>query len=121
MKNIKKIISVVMACLILAGVFATSSFAAGYIGKDKAKEIALNHAGVTADKVSFMKCEFDRDDGIAVYDVEFYFDRCEYNYEINAKNGKILKVEKDRDFDFSDVFFVHWFDAIVSFIKNLFK
>ena len=32
MKNIKKIISVVMACLILAGVFATSSFAAGYIG-----------------------------------------------------------------------------------------
>ena len=55
MKNIKKIISVVMACLILAGVFATSSFAAGYIGKDKAKEIALNHAGVTADKVSFMK------------------------------------------------------------------
>lgn len=57
MKNIKKIISVVMACLILAGVFATSSFAAGYIGKDKAKEIALNHAGVTADKVSFMKCE----------------------------------------------------------------
>ena len=199
MKNIKKIISVVMACLILAGVFATSSFAACYIGKDKAKEIALNHAGVTADKVSFMKCEFDRDDGIAVYNVEFYFDRCEYNYEINAKNGKILKVEKDtfgvdiptpdkeyitkaeakaiafehagvkeadakkvrvefdfddgvaeysvefhadkfdydyeidavsgkilkvekdRDFDFSDVFFVHWFDAIVSFLKNLFK
>ena len=188
-----------MACLILAGVFATSSFAAGYIGKDKAKEIALNHAGVTADKVSFMKCEFDRDDGIAVYDVEFYFDRCEYDYEINAKNGKILKVEKDtfgvdiptpdkeyitkaeakaiafehagvkeadakkvrvefdfddgvaeysvefhadkfdydyeidavsgkilkvekdRDFDFSDVFFVHWFDSIVSFLKNLFK
>ena len=89
MKNIMKIISVVMACLILAGVFATSSFAAGYIGKDKAKEIALNHAGVTADKVSFMKCEFDRDDGIAVYDVEFYFDRCEYDYEINAKNSRL--------------------------------
>ena len=44
-----------------------------------------------------------------------------YDYEIDAVSGKILKVEKDRDFDFSDVFFVHWFDSIVSFLKNLFK
>ena len=62
---------------------------------DKAKEIALNHAGLAANQVSFVKAEKDMDDGIVKYDIEFYYNNREYNYEINANNGSIMSYEQD--------------------------
>jgi uncharacterized membrane protein YkoI len=65
------------------------------ISIDKAKEIALNHAGLAANQVSFIKAEKDMDDGIVKYDIEFYYNNREYNYEINANNGNIMSYEQD--------------------------
>ena len=65
------------------------------IGKDKAKSIALKHAGFSADEVSGLKAEYDKDDGIPVYEVEFYKDRLEYSYEIHGETGEILSWEID--------------------------
>lgn len=65
------------------------------ISIDKAKEIALNHAGLSANQVSFIKAEKDMDDGIVKYDIEFYYNNREYNYEINANNGSIMSYEQD--------------------------
>ena len=65
------------------------------ISVDKAKEIALNHAGLAANQVSFVKAEKDMDDGIVKYDIEFYYNNREYNYEINANNGNIISYEQD--------------------------
>ena len=65
------------------------------ISIDKAKEIALNHAGLTGSQVSFIKAEKDMDDGIEKYDIEFYYNNREYNYEINANNGSIMSYEQD--------------------------
>ena len=65
------------------------------ISVDKAKEIALNHAGLAANQVSFVKAEKDMDDGIEKYDIEFYYNNREYNYEINANNGSIMSYEQD--------------------------
>ena len=67
------------------------------IGAEKAKEIALNHAGLKAGEVTRMKVEKDRDYGILKYEVEFEKGRMEYDYEINAETGKILKAEKEYD------------------------
>ncbi len=67
------------------------------IGREEAKKIALKHAGLKESEVSRLKVERDRDDGIVKYDVEFEMGRMEYDYEINAETGKILKVEKDWD------------------------
>ena len=69
-----------------------------YIGEDKAKNIALNHAGV--DNPNMLHIEFDLDDGIMVYDVEFYSDNIEYDYEINAVTGVII--EYNKSFENSD-------------------
>ena len=66
-----------------------------YIGDDSAKSIALNHAGFSASDVTRLKSEFDIEDGQAVYEVEFYKDGREYDYEINASDGTILKYEAD--------------------------
>lgn len=65
------------------------------IGVEKAKEIALSHAGHSIDKVSFVKAEIDYEDGIKVYDIDFYSGNVEYDYEINAETGSILSVDWD--------------------------
>lgn len=68
------------------------------ITADKAKEIALNHAGLTADQVTFVRSELDRDDGRLMYDVEFYTsDYKEYDYEIDASTGEILSYDYDAE------------------------
>lgn len=69
--------------------------AGDYIGKARAKEIALDHAGLTYSDVAFVRVELDRDDGQARYEVEFYAGKKEYDYEINAVTGKILDVDFD--------------------------
>lgn len=95
MKAMKKILSVILVCVMCLGIGATAALGATYIGNDKAIEAALSHAGATADQAKFITCEFDYDNGLAVYDVEFYFNKFEYSYEINAKTGAVVKVEKD--------------------------
>ena len=60
---------------------------------DKAKEIALNHAGKTASQVQFVKAYQNWDDGIQKYDIEFTFVSNnithKYDYEISM-TGKII-------------------------------
>lgn len=67
------------------------------IGLEKAKEIALDHAGLKKSEVTRLNAEKDFDDGIVKYDVEFEKGRVEYDYEIHGETGKILKAEKDHD------------------------
>lgn len=69
------------------------------IGEDKAKAIAMEHAGVTEDKITFVKSGLDRDDGRRVYDVEFYTsDYTEYDYDIDAYSGEILSFDHDAEY-----------------------
>ena len=71
--------------------------ARGFIGVDRAKSIALGHAGVSASSVSFSKAKLDDDDGRAVYEIEFYVGNTEYDYEIDAHSGAILEASADND------------------------
>ncbi len=71
--------------------------AASIITAAKAKSIALNHAGLSASEVTFIKVERDRDNGVQVYEVEFCKGNYEYDYEINAETGKIIEWDKEYD------------------------
>ncbi|NLC26158.1 MAG: hypothetical protein GX777_06020, partial [Fastidiosipila sp.] len=71
-----------------------------YIGIEQAKEIALAHAKVAMTDVRKMEIEFDSDKGHMIYEIEFYANGFEYEYEIDAKNGRILEFEKDNDDDY---------------------
>ncbi len=73
------------------------SGAAQDIGYAKAKSIALNHAGVSESKAYDMDIELDEEDGKLVYEVEFKSGGMEYDYEIDAATGTILKQEAERD------------------------
>jgi len=67
----------------------------GDIGIERVKQIALSHAGLSQGSVSFVKAELDYEDGVKVYDIEFYSGNVEYDYEINAASGAIISVDRD--------------------------
>ena len=67
------------------------SSADSYIGIEKAKSIALGEVpGATV-----TKAKLDKDDGVAVYEVELYKGGLEYEFTIDAKTGKILEMDID--------------------------
>ena len=69
----------------------TSSF----IGEDKAKELALQAAGITNEGVVFEKAELDRDNGITKYEVEFRQGTTDWDVDIKADDGTVLEIDKD--------------------------
>ncbi len=61
------------------------------IGLEKAKTIALQHAAVADARFT----DYDLDDG--KYELEFYAGGFEYEYDIDAVTGQILKAEKEME------------------------
>ena len=67
-----------------------------YISKEKAKSIALNRAKLKENNVKFTLSKLDRENGKAVYEIEFTSNGFEYDCDIDAISGKILDYDKDR-------------------------
>lgn len=66
------------------------------VTKDEAKAAALKHAGLAEKDISRFKSELDKERNGLVYEIEFEAGKYEYEYEVNAENGKVLKAEKER-------------------------
>ena len=76
----------------------TTGGQAAAVTEEQARETALSHAGFTADQVTFVRSELDRDDGRLMYDVEFYTsDYKEYDYEIDAATGDVISYDYDAE------------------------
>lgn len=107
-KNYARIISASAISVLLVSALCIGSYAAlqnsnsesgKYIAEDRAKEIALESAGLSADAVRFVDAELDYERGIVHYEIEFRANGIEYEYEIDAESGKILKAKSERDDD----------------------
>lgn len=64
-----------------------------YIGRSRAKEIALAKAGLTASQIHDYEIELD--DG--EYEIDFKYQNMEYEVDIDAKTGRVLKFDKEYD------------------------
>lgn len=62
----------------------------GYIGYDKAKETAASDLGISVSAIRNFDIDIDTDRGVMVYEVEFHYNGSEYEYDINATDGKII-------------------------------
>ena len=70
----------------------------GTLTKDEALEKALEHANLKKDQVDFVKkVELDYEHGRKIYEITFYNGGYEYEYDIDAETGKVLKYDKDLD------------------------
>lgn len=78
-------------------ILAQSKTSDSYISAEQAEGIALEHAGLKEGVAVFLKVKLERDDGRYQYDVEFYSETSEYEYEIDAITGKILSVDWELD------------------------
>lgn len=65
------------------------------IGEARAEEIAVSDAGVKKEDVERMSFRTEYDDGRTIYELDFYTKDKEYEYDIDARSGKIIKRESD--------------------------
>ena len=68
-----------------------------FIGLEKAKQIALEDAGLdeAAQKIVFTREELSRNSGKPCYILEFYTDKCAYSYKVDAVSGEIIGKKSD--------------------------
>lgn len=74
---------------------ATTEAQASEISVEKAKQIALSHAGVGSAR--FTKAKIDYENGVKVYEIEFKVGNMEYEYDINVVNGAIVSSSAEID------------------------
>ena len=68
-----------------------------FIGLEKAKQIALEDAGLdeATQKIVFTREELSRNQGKPCYILEFYTDKCAYSYKVDAVSGGIIGKKTD--------------------------
>ena len=71
----------------------------GQLTEAQALQVALDHLGFSADQVSRQRTEYEIDDRIPQFDIEFHQGDWEYEFEIHAENGQILSYDKDHKYD----------------------
>ena len=74
---------------------STAPVMTGYIPRGDAIQIAVDAAKVDRSDIWDLSCELENEDGVMIYQVEFEHGQYEYEYDIDAKTGKILDVEID--------------------------
>ena len=72
---------------------AEASASTSYIGESAALAAALKHAGVAETSLTEKHVELDRDGNTMIYQVEFETRGQEYEYELDAASGTVLKAE----------------------------
>ena len=90
-KKLKTISALCGAALLTVSLAACGQQdAAGFIGLDAAKAIALENAGVAESAATFSATELDRQSGSGVYTIDFTANGQRYAYDIDALTGSIL-------------------------------
>lgn len=81
------ILSIVGVILLISiGIFAYIKLT--FLSQNEIKEIIIKDTGLTNNDIYFDHVELDVKDNR--YEVEFYYNNIEYEYKIDAKNGRII-------------------------------
>ena len=67
----------------------------GEITEEEAKTIAYENAGVKVKDITNVQVKKDMDDGVVIYEVEFFTATKKYEYDIKASDGKVLRLENE--------------------------
>jgi len=65
--------------------------ASASVSMEEAQEIAYRHAGISPESVYTSRVKVETENERTIYDVEFFADMVEHDYDIDAESGEILK------------------------------
>ena len=92
----KKLIAGLVAIMILV-CGCTAAFAdQNSVTREEAIQIALERVNLKEEAVTFTKIELDRDDGRQIWGIEFLSAGVEYDFDIDARTGRILDMDISR-------------------------
>ena len=72
---------------------------AGKVDEARAKEIALNHAGIKAADATVTKSKLDYEDGRTEYEGKIIYGGMEYEFTINAATGAVTEWDAESVYD----------------------
>ena len=91
----KTILIAVVLIAALVPLFVVTQINRTDIGRDAALAAALDDAGLTRAQVHDVDTDLERDHGTTYYEVSFEYLNTDYEYAIDAKDGKVLSVRTD--------------------------
>ena len=95
----KKLIAGLVAIMLLV-CGCTAAFAEQKtLTREEAIQVALDQVGLKEEAVTFTKIEMDRDDGRLVWEIDFISGGVEYEFDIDARTGRILDRDVSRGYD----------------------
>ena len=65
------------------------------ISEEEAKKIATDYLNINVEDITFTKNKLDYDDGTLIYELEFYYNNNEYEFDINAYTKEIVNISID--------------------------
>lgn len=77
-----------------------TGIASSEITEEEAKSIAFQDAGIEEAQVTGVRVHQEYDDGREKYEVDFYADNREYDYDIDCSTGEILSKDSEIERDF---------------------
>lgn len=88
MKKYWKIIIIAVSIIVFFALLLLIYFKVTFIGKDDVKKIVIDNMNVSSSDVFFESIELELDKNY--YEVEVYYKNKDYEYKIDAKEGKII-------------------------------
>ena len=93
--KIYSIIITIILVLVIIGVCVYAFVIRETFTEEEAKNIALQRVGKTNDEVTFTKVRTDRENGITVYEVDFYDTEKEYELSIDVETKEVISYKED--------------------------
>lgn len=91
-KSVTLVTTVMLYASMIVGSGSIGAAAAESTTADYAVSIALKDAGLSEDEVTLEEVEKGTEQGASVYEIEFWTDEKDYEYDIAVADGEIVKV-----------------------------
>ena len=122
--KMKKMMNIAVAAFAGLMVLGTSGAVFADVTVDDAKKTALEAVGVKEDQVIFKAAGEDTDDGVKVFEIDFFVPgEVKYEFDIDAATGAILEQdfdlwEADDDMEYADLIKTGGLESTISAVET---
>ena len=94
----KKLTAVVVALMMMVCGCAACIAEQQTITREEALKATLDYTGLKEDQITLTKSHKDWDDVHQVWEIEFFSNGIEYDFDVDVLTGRIVKADQDREY-----------------------